>query len=779
MTKLYMIIISLLMISQQSQAQSIKGIVKDESSLLPLPGASVKIIELNRGGYTSADGTFILENIPIGRYTLSFSHIGYAETIISEILITSGKEQFIEAYMKENIFYINQIVVKPSISKERAGNNMAAVSSRRFSVEEALRYAGGMDDPGRIVSAFAGVVSAGLSNNAIIVRGNAPKGLIWRLEGTDIPRPNHFSESNVAGGGGITIFSAQMLSNSDFYTGAFPAEFSNGYSGVFDLKFRNGNTSKRENSIQIGVQGVSVSTEGPLNKNFSASYLVNYRYSTMGLIFSLLPETKDGGEKPIYQDLAYKIHLPIKKLGNLSLWGIGGLSSSTMKGSNDTLKWMYQEDRKLMDFDYDMGAAGASLTSRLGNNSTITNVLSYNLSSHKYKEDYREIDENRHIYISPVHNISIKQHSLIISSLINIKQSGKTSIKGGLTFTLLSHNLYGKAAKGDNFVNFLNGKGSTCMTNIHTQIKHTLSQKFEISAGFNISHFMINREILLEPRASIEYNITPAHTLTLGYGLHSQSEQLFIYFIQREEDGQSTYPNKKLKKAKSNHLVLAYNWHINKNLHFKAEPYIQFLYDVPVVNNSPISMINFKNEWTFNQPLINSGSGKNVGIDLSLERFMKNGLYYIATASLYRSRYKGGDNIERRSRFDGGYVINYLLGKEVRIGTNKILSINFRTTISGPQWYQPVDEIQTAKLGEVIYDQSQPFNFRESNIETASDATITYRVNHARSSSTIAIQLKNLIGKEYIGKKYNLITKKTENDYFKSVVPFISYKIEF
>ena len=257
-------------VAQYNPRQTIRGVIKDELTKQVVPGASIIVLGTSSFSISNESGLFIIENIPVGRYSICISILGYYPVVINELLVSSGKEIVLEIELQERPFKLEEAIIKPKISKDKSQNEMSAVSSRTFSVEEANRFAGTINDPGRMASNYAGVVAAGISNNAIIIRGNAPKGILWRLEGLEIPMPNHFSESNVAGGGGLTIFSGQIMSNLDFYTGAFPAEYSNALSGIFDIKFRNGNNAQKEMAVQVGIQGVELSAEGPF-KNYSLS----------------------------------------------------------------------------------------------------------------------------------------------------------------------------------------------------------------------------------------------------------------------------------------------------------------------------------------------------------------------------------------------------------------------------------------------------------------------------------------------------------------------------
>lgn len=250
------------------------------------------------------DGNFRLESVPVGRHNFKITYVGYESFTLSEILVGSGKEVVLEIELKQSSMTLGDVVVRANTNKDQPLNSMASLSARTFSVEETSRYAGGLDDPARLASAFAGVTTTQTASNAIIIRGNSPRGVLWRFEGVDIPAAFHFPNVDFIGGGGVTVLSNQMLRNSDFYTGAFPAEYGNASSGVFDIKMRTGNSEKREYTAGISLLGTDFSAEGPFVKGKQASYLFNYRYSTLGYIGKImnLPNL------PTYQDLSFKLN---------------------------------------------------------------------------------------------------------------------------------------------------------------------------------------------------------------------------------------------------------------------------------------------------------------------------------------------------------------------------------------------------------------------------------------------------------------------------------------
>ena len=197
--------------------QTVRGMVTDRDTKAQLTGVTVILTDSDPviGTSTNVDGEFTLRGVPAGRQTIRFSYVGYETLLIREIMISSGRETVLEVGMKETIGGLDEVIVTPGLRKDIAMNTMAAASARLLSMEEASRYAGGFDDPARLASSFAGV-AGNLANNAIVVRGNAPSGLLWRMEGIEIPTPAHFANLLTYGGGGLTALSSHLLADSDF-----------------------------------------------------------------------------------------------------------------------------------------------------------------------------------------------------------------------------------------------------------------------------------------------------------------------------------------------------------------------------------------------------------------------------------------------------------------------------------------------------------------------------------------------------------------------------------
>ncbi|HEY4785563.1 MAG TPA: TonB-dependent receptor, partial [Bacteroidales bacterium] len=674
----------------QTLTQTVKGKIFDNESQAPLTDANIVVLGTNpvMGTISDINGNFRIPEVPLGRYNIRVSYLGYEQAIIPEVMITTGKEVVLNIGLKQSVNQMSEVTVNAYSRKEKPLNSMATISARSFTVEETRRYAGGLDDPARMASAFAGVTVGNIQDNAIIIRGNSPKGVSWRLEGVEIPNPNHFPNGNVAGGGAVTIFSSQLLSNSDFFTGAFPAEYSNALAGVFDMKLRNGNSETRESTVQIGLLGIDVASEGPFKRGKSATYLFNYRYSTTGLLsgMGIIPSQ----QVPKYQDLSFKLNFPAQKAGTFSLWGIGGIDFNREPESLDSAKWETDWDRIYYNWTLDMGATGLTHKITLGNRTLLNTTVA--ASGTRNIMNQKRLDNN--LELRPSAYLADKSGRITVSSYLIQKFNAKHTLKVGLNDQILFYNLNMNGTSDENqpdtYRNFVKGKGHSNYAEFYAESKYDISNRLSVNAGVNANYFALNNDWAIDPRFGVKWEFAPGHSFSFGYGKHDQMEELKIYFISKTVGGKTVYPNKNLGLSHAQHFVFGYDWLINDNLHLKIEPYYQHLYNVPGIKDSSYSMINFKQDWTFSDSLVNNSIGKNIGVDFTLERFLYRNFYYLVTASVFNSKYKGGDGVWRNTRYNKGYALNILVGKEFFIGKNKVLGINGRLNYIGGERYSPV-----------------------------------------------------------------------------------------
>ncbi len=773
-TVLYFTIFSL---CAQTPTQTVRGRVFDTDSRSGLPGANVILLNSDPlvGTTTDANGNFVMKDVPVGRRSFRISYIGYKPVIRPEILVTSGKETFLSLELEEDMVAAAEVEIKATVEKDKPVNSMAMVSARSFSVEESRRYAGSADDPMRAVSNFAGVASsADVNSNEIVIRGNSPKGLLWRVDGVDIPNPNHYAYVGTSGGG-LTMFSSQVLSNSDFYTAAFPAEYGNALSGVFDMRFRNGNNAKHEFALQVGIQGIDLSAEGPFSRKTGASYLFNYRYSILAFLQYIDPAMKN--KIPSYQDLSFKINLPAGKAGTFSVVGIGGISRSMFVPEEDPAQWKTLEDRTKSMLNNNMGALALTHQASVSRKAFLRSYLSGTYNSIDFNNGYLTPSD----VILPQDSVKQENYRFTAGTTLNLKSGPKHSNRSGLSYTRLFFNsdIHAVSPFTGLFSEVYYGHGNTDLIQAFSESKIDVTAKIIFNAGLHIQYFLLNRHYAIEPRVSVRWQATAKHAFSIGYGKHSQTEDVGVYLtgVQVTPE-QNVQPNRRLDFSRSHHLVVEYDYMIHPALRLKVEGYCQLLYDIPVIPGNYYSLINSSGGF-YNDSLANDGTGRNAGVDITFEKFLTNQFYYLVTVSLFDSKYKGGDGIQRNTRFNSNYVVNILAGKEWTIRGRNLLGVNLKATLTGGEYYVPIDLSQSMLQHREVPDEARAYDERLPDFYYL-DLTLTYRTNHRKFSGTWAVQVKNLLNqKPPTGYVYNDYNQSVEPVISMGIIPFLSYKIEF
>ncbi len=797
MNKLKFLFINLIIvvtsnINAQNITQSIRGQIIEKQTLTSLPGATIILLGTDPpvGTITNSEGYFVLKNIPVGRVSLQVRYIGYHTATINSLNLISGKELVVNVKMEEKVEKMEEVVIT-AMRKGETINQMTSISARTFSVEESQRFAGARNDVSRMAANYAGVSTSNDALNDIVIRGNSPSGLLWRLEGVDIPNPNHFGQLG-ATGGPVSMLNNNILSNSDFMTGAFPAEYGNALSGVFDLRMRNGNYDRHEFLGQIGFNGFELGAEGPISKKNKSSYLINYRYSTMGAMQAMGISVGTGEAVPNYQDLTFKLYFPTKKIGKISIFGLAGSSDiNFLFSKRDTTKGdenFYTYDNRDILSISKMGVIGASHTLII-NSTTYSKIIAG--VSVMYNENVVDSVSTETNIPHPYYNNTFTNSRIFGNLYINKKINSQNNFKIGVNVNSIGMNLIDSLydAGKERFVTRVDNNDFTYLYEAYIQWQYKLTDNLIFNPGIHYQQLALNNSNSLEPRFGIKWNLSNTQSLGFAYGLHSITQPLTVYFKQIElPDLNYFLPNKNLDFTKSSHFVLGYDIYFNRNLKFKAEAYYQDIFHALVEQNeSTYSSLN-NNSFTRFSPdsLQNAGTGFNYGLELTFERFLDKGLYYLFTGSLYESKYRGSDGVLRNTAFNGNYVFNALAGREFELSSRKenakhkkIITIDAKITYAGGLRYTPVDVEKSKKNHQTELDETRPFS-EQFDPYFRADIRVGFRLDGKNTSQEFAFDIQNVTDhKNPYMMMYNPQTGKEEMIYQLGIFPMMQYRIIF
>lgn len=769
--RIFVLVISFLsanpLISQISQ--NVRGTVFDLETRNTLIGAKVILTDdtiVVARAITDYDGNFEMNNVPLGKYTITTKYTLYLDQ--QEIVeVNSGKESILNIYLQEDITTVDEIQVVGRKEGE-LNNDMATVSAQQFSVSETERYAGSRADPARMASNFAGVQGADDSRNDIIIRGNSPLGLLYRVEDIDIPNPNHFAVSGSAGGP-VAIINNKILANSDFFMSAFPADYGNSIAGVFDLKFRKGNSNKHELTGQFGFLGTELMAEGPINREKKSSYLAMGRYSTLSMIQAIgLSIGTDA--VPIYGDGAFKLNFPLNNGGNLSFWGMGGASTISIIISEQTefTEEAFGEGDRDQYFNTAMGVAGLSYKKPLNQKTFFKASLATSLDIQRSNHDFliRSLDtvinegkEEVRIQTDSIYALmgyKFQTNRITGFTSINHKINKQHIIRFGLSAdTYFLNNIDSSLALGhQEFITRHDFSGSALMVQPFIQYKWRINQNMDFTAGLHSQYFTLSESLsIAEPRLGWKYNMNNKNSFSAGLGMHSQMQPLYQYTFQRQDNsGNFQRYNQDMDFTRSFHSAFGYQRKFNKSLSLKTEVYYQYLYNIPVDQYpSAFSLINQGAGFQrfFPDELVNEGLGENYGIELTIQKFFDESFYFLITTSFFESKYKASDNIWRNTDFNGRYAANFLAGKEFTFKNKNVLGFGVKVTGAGGRWYGFVDEQASIAANELVFLDSA-FNTRQFRDYFRLDFKVLYKINTNKMTHEIGLDLVNILNTENI-----------------------------
>lgn len=779
--------------------QTVRGVIIDKSSKTPLIGANVLVLnsENSLGSSTDLDGNFKIQEVPVGRISLKITYIGYHDLVLQNLNLTSGKELFLNLEMEEKVIMGKEVVIKANANKGESQNKMTTVSTRGFTVEETQRYAGSRNDVGRMAANFAGVNGTDDARNDIIVRGNSPIGLLWRLEGVDIFNPNHFAAQGTTGGP-VCMLNNNVLSNSDFMTGAFPAEYGNAISGVFDLKMRNGNNEKFEFLGQVGFNGFELMAEGPISRKNGSSFVASYRLSTLEAMAAMGFYFGTGTGIPKYQDLTFKFNFPKTKLGSFTLFGIGGISEIAMLDSKrDTTK---EENRLDYDagegqdlkFSADMATVGTTNTYFWNKNTFSKFTLSYGYRNNRTTIDtISPIDKKT---ISPFYRNYSDESKIFASFVLNKKFNSRNTAKVGVMYSFINNSFVDSAYiySSSRFFTMHDFDGNFSLLQPYIQWQFKITEDWTLNTGIHYNYFAFNKTQSIEPRAGVKWQLAGNHSLNFAYGYHSQTNPFTVYFNQVINSDSLTYikSNENLDMIHSQHFVLGYDWNITENTRVKFETYYQYINNVGIdkMESNSFSILNQgANFGVYTKDyLVSTGTGSNYGCEFTLERFFDKGFYYLLTASVYDSKYKGSDKVERNTAFNGNYITNALIGKEFVLGNKKkeakklhILSFDLKMTYSGGQRYTPVDIAKSIANQSKILIDNEAFTKKFPDYKRV-DLKISYKLNGKRITQEWGLEITNLLdNKNPFNQKFNKKTGDISYSYQLGRMIIPQYRITF
>lgn len=751
----------------QPPMATLSGQVVEADTHRPVGGAHVLLVPGNISLTSSTDsaGRFSMAAIPVGHYALRVAALGYDTLEVPELWLRAGKQSVQLLELSAAAGVLGAVTVSPM-----AREQVDVLGVRAFTVEQSLRWPATFQDPARMVTAMPGVAGVNDQANHLSIRGNTPNANAWLLEGAEIVNPNHTGNAGTAtdlptlSGGGVNALSAQMLATSRLLTGVFPMRYDNALGGILDMRLRDGNKQQKEWTLQAGLLGLDLGTEGPIRKGGRSSYLVNYRYSTVGLLGAMGVDL--GDEAITYQDLSFHLAFPMGKRGEWHLFGLAGKSSNLFEAVHDTAQWKVDKDSRNIDYRSAMGALGVRMRQPLGEHTSLSTVVAVSESMQQRTEDRLRDD------------FTIGYHAQ--AELNERKISGTMQLDGtagGRIHYTAGVNALGRTLEG------VHGGASGWLLRPWLSGRWDLTDRLQATAGVGLPFFTFNRQMAAEPRAGLQWRMRRGRTIAASAGIRSQLPQWQSFTFT------NTPVNTAIGFTRSQDMVVGYDHPVDDRLRLHLEAYHQTLSNLPVYPVIPgmeevIAVeSNLANMWDepVLLPMAATGKGTNMGMEASVDHRLASNFFYQANGTLYNSQYTLGGAQEYDSRWDGRYIFNALGGKEFRKQKEdrvRTWGISARLNLVGGMRERPINERLSATIGSTVYGSpywTDPLaDFRRL------DLRIYLKKDRKGRTGLWALDLQNVTNTRNEAFRYfDARQGKVVTQLQLGLIPNISYRIEF
>lgn len=786
MKQLYTVLL-LLFSTGLMQAQSLRGVVRAADTNEPLTGATLSLYAGKAGATpvtlaSNPEGVFEFDNLRPGYYRCEVALQGFETTYFNEILIAAGKDQVLEFSLRRTASTLPEVTIAASVPGRRAMQPLSEIPLTR---DQTLRLPAMYFDPARLAAAYPGVAQTDDGTNHMSIRGNSPAYVRWRLEGLDIVNPNHlpnagtFTDAPATGGGGVLMFSAQMIDNASLLTGAFPAGYGDAVGGVMDMNLRAGNKRQHEFTAQAGLIGLDLAAEGPLGKkNGQSSYLFNYRYSTVGLLGQL--GVSFGDEQINFQDLSFHIHSSGKNGAQYSLFGLGGLSANQFSRKADSTEIKYDKDFYNIDFSSATGVAGGSARWRIGQKAWLKTALVYSRQENDWSKD------------NPVQLDTFSSWDRRVeerfSGSIELRVSAKQSqwyFGAQTTRIYFRGDVFQVVILGPPTWSFFypyNTSNAYWNSQPYARWEWTSANgRFATQLGSQIHYNTVYRKAAPTLRGAISYKPAAAHKLVLSAGMYKQDAPVWTQFVTGRFG--SFIGSYRPPYISSNQAGLRYIYTPNNQWRFSVEGFLQHTSDIPHYSQANASLYN-NPEAIHEFPLSSDSEVQNTGLEFSAERFLQNGWFVLANATVFDSKYRVQNGEWLDSRWDIGRLSNLTFGKEwVReksASLTRTIGVGARGVWTGGIREADIDLGASVANNRTVYNETLGY-YRDYPDYLRFDIRVYWKKSLGdRRNSTFALDIQNVTGRQNLAYHfYDPYTRNIENKFQLGPIPNFSWKVEF
>ncbi|WP_299701254.1 TonB-dependent receptor [uncultured Pontibacter sp.] len=656
-----------------AQTGVITGTVRDRNTQEALIGVSVQLVGTQLGTVSDAQGTYRLENIPLGSYTLQGSYIGYQPQSKFNINVTSGNAQIINFELVPSTSQLGEVeVVARRRQSAAVADIVTPLSVQSLSTEEIRSNPGGNFDISKVVQVLPGVATNGAGGggrNDLIIRGGAPSENVYYLDGIEIPLINHFTTQGSAGGA-TGILNVSFIEDLKVSSSAFDARYDNALASVFEFRQRYGNPERFSGNVRLSGSEFATTLEGPLSSK--TTYLVSARRSYLQFLFKLL----DLPIRPNYWDFQYKVDHKIDNKTSLSFIGVGAIdefafgvprnstpeSEYILRSIPTNNQWNYTTgvsmkrlvndgyvnlalSRNAFDIDLEKSeAAGEGEASQLTLKSSSRETENkLRLDVNKYRNGFKYAYGLSGQYVQFTNDIFSLIRNEVRDESGNLVQPAVT-VNYDTDLDFFRYGAFGQVSR--------------------TVLNNRLGLSFGLRTDMNtFTDEGRNPLRALSPRLSASYFLTDKWTINGSWGTYYKLPTYTVLGYQENNQ----FLNRSADYIRSIHYVLGTEFLPRQDLRFTLEGFYKDYSNYPVSLRDGISLANQGGDFGSigNEAVSTSGKGRAYGAEFYLQKKLTGTVFSVLSYTYVVSEFAGTDGRYVSSAWDYRHLVSGLLGKKL------------------------------------------------------------------------------------------------------------------
>ncbi len=735
----------------------LQGTVTAKGAGNPLPEVRVGVPSLQMETGSAGDGGYRLEGVPAGRYMVTFRLQGFRTATRSEVVILPGRQTVLNVELEKSASDSEESVnVTGNIGKIPEGT----ISQFSLGQGALTHLAGSIEDIGRMLNFFPAIAHVNELSNDLIVRGGSPFENGYYIDNIPIYNISHFQREG-ASGGIIGIINPDLVSETNFFVGAFPARYGDRLSAIMDLRFREGMKDRTHFKFDLNAAGFSVSTEGPLFRQKGA-FILSLRRSYLDILAAAFSDHI----APRYGDWHLKLDWAPDAKDQFTFLSIVGDSSiavdleeAVIAGYNSYLDSHTYELTAGINWHRAWSARLASSTS-------------FSVSRLKNRDTLNKVEADS---LYEARNEQATQFSLRHVSRWQI--TPRHSLEFGFDLQHEYSDFYNYFAPyldrwGDDFPGLtLEGDSSTLKGGLFLSLNWNPLRKLTVVIGNRLEYFSFNRNFFFSPRLNVSYALSATFSLRVASGIYYQ--QLYPLLLARNPLARD------MRTPRADHFVIGAEFHPDESTQLTLEVYDKECSNYPLTPDDPFTFVidngvALTGFLRFNR-IVDSGLANARGIEFFLHKTFGERIYVLAAASVFRSRYRDLTGVWRNRINDNRLVVTLAIGYDLDNGWK----FSTRWNYAGGLPYTPCDVVRSAELNFGISDLTRIMAARYPPYHSLY-LRVDRRFIFKRSSLTGYFTLVNAYARGNVARYYwSSLKKKVDTLYQPPLLPIIGLQYDF